>query len=100
MEGRMLMQQQVSLSQGRHASLHCKHPASALTEQEQTGDKYNHPALFKAWWFEIASLIVAIAALVAIVVTLAEYDKKEQPGWKHTINLNTLIAILSTLLRA
>jgi hypothetical protein len=55
--------------------------------------------LLAAWWFEILSLLVAIGALVAIAVTLIRFNQKEQPAWKYRLNLNTLIAILSTLLR-
>ncbi|CAO2655539.1 Nn.00g043420.m01.CDS01 [Neocucurbitaria sp. VM-36] len=55
--------------------------------------------LMTTWWFEIISLILAMAALIAIAVTMAEYHKKEQPAWKFSINLNTMIAILSALLR-
>lgn len=49
---------------------------------------------------ETASLVIATAAFIAIIVTMVEYNGKEQPAWKYAINLNTLIAILSTLLRA
>lgn len=56
--------------------------------------------LLKTWWIELLSLVAAIAALTAIVATLAKYNKKEQPAWRFAINLNTLIAILSTILRA
>jgi len=83
-----------------HAFLPSVHTASTCTEQERTKGKYSRPALLTTWWFEIASLMIAIAALVAIVVTMAKFDKREQPAWKYAINLNTLIAILSTLLRA
>jgi hypothetical protein len=52
-----------------------------------------------AWWFETLSLLLATGALVAITVTLAKFNRQEQPSWKYRINLNTLVAILSTLLR-
>jgi hypothetical protein len=77
-----------------------KHPASTSTNEEETEGKDSRKALLMTWWVEITFLMVAIAALVAIVVTMAEHDRKEQPAWRYTINLNTLIAILSTLLRA
>lgn len=60
----------------------------------------SHELLLKTWWIEIVSLLIATAALIAIVVTLAKYDGQEQPAWSYAINLNTLIAILATLLRA
>lgn len=45
------------------------------------------------------TLLVGASALAAIIGTLAWFSSKEQPTWKHSINLNTLIAILSTILR-
>ncbi|QDS68752.1 hypothetical protein FKW77_004803 [Venturia effusa] len=56
-------------------------------------------ALATIWWKEIMSLFVAILALVAIALLLSFYDGKEQPAWKFSLNLSTLTAILSTLLR-
>ncbi|KAF2133089.1 hypothetical protein P153DRAFT_271492, partial [Dothidotthia symphoricarpi CBS 119687] len=52
-----------------------------------------------AWWSEILSLLLSMGALVAIIITLVMFNGKEQPAWKYSINLNTLIAILSTFLR-
>jgi hypothetical protein len=57
-------------------------------------------ALFFAWWLELASLLLAIAAFIAIAITLYKYNQQEQPAWRYSINLNTLVAILSTVLRA
>lgn len=56
--------------------------------------------LATAWWKEMLSLLVAVGAMVAIVVILVMYNGQEQPSWRHSINLSTLVAILSTLLRA
>ena len=62
--------------------------------------KNNRLSLLTTWWTETASLVIATAAFIAIIVTMVEYNGKEQPAWKYAINLNILIAILSTLLRA
>jgi hypothetical protein len=51
------------------------------------------------WWFEVVSLLIGVAALAAIIITLLTFNGKEQPAWKYSVNLNTLISILSTLLR-
>jgi Protein of unknown function (DUF3176) len=56
--------------------------------------------LVTAWWKEILSLLVAVGALVAIAVILVMYNGQEQPSWRHSINLSTFVAILSTLIRA
>jgi hypothetical protein len=52
-----------------------------------------------AWWQDILTLLIGASALAAIIGTLAWFSSKEQPTWKHSINLNTLIAILATVLR-
>ena len=59
----------------------------------------SHTALWTAWWSEILALLLGTGALVAIIITLVRFNGKEQPAWKYSVNLNTLIAILSTFLR-
>lgn len=52
------------------------------------------------WWTETLTLLLAIGAFIAIVTILVVYDNQEQPAWKYSLNLSTLVAILSTSLRA
>lgn len=56
--------------------------------------------LASAWWQEIVSFLFAATFFVAIAIILAKYNGQEQPDWKYSLNLSTLVAILSTLLRA
>ncbi|KAJ5063990.1 hypothetical protein J3E74DRAFT_415127 [Bipolaris maydis] len=37
---------------------------------------------------------------MAIVITMAKYNDREQPEWRYSINLNTIIAVLATVLRS
>lgn len=83
-----------------HAFLPKKDHGSTSVELETSPGRVSRSALITTWWTELLSLVLAIGALIAIAVTMAEYNKKEQPAWKHTISLNTLVAVLSTLLRA
>jgi hypothetical protein len=83
-----------------HAFLSKNHSNTRTTGQPIAKDKHNSASVLTTWWFELASLAASIAALIAIVITMAEYDNKEQPQWKYSINLNTLIAVLATMLRA
>jgi hypothetical protein len=82
------------------AFLHEHQLQASPMDQAKARDNGPLIALLAAWWMESASLATAIAALIAIVVMLAQYNNKEQPTWKRAINLNTLVAILSTLMRA
>lgn len=52
------------------------------------------------WRWEALCLILAILFQVAIVIIIALYNGKELPDWPYGININTIIAILGTFLRA
>ena len=52
------------------------------------------------WKWEILALVTAIGLLVATFVTLRAYDDNEYSDWPYSINLNTLLAIYTTILRA
>lgn len=52
------------------------------------------------WLWEIISVIVAAGLVAANISILAHYDGQKVPEWPFSINLNTLIALLSTILRA
>lgn len=52
-----------------------------------------------AWFTNVAGLLFAAAILIAIVVILRNYDGKLQPNWDYSLNLNSLVAILTTVLR-
>lgn len=56
--------------------------------------------VFRNWAFEIASLALAIGLVVAIAVILAVFDGQETPHWSGSFNLNAVLALLSTFLRA
>ncbi|KAL9637156.1 MAG: hypothetical protein Q9164_002380 [Protoblastenia rupestris] len=52
------------------------------------------------WLPEFTSLILAIIALVATVILLVSRRDKPQPDWPSLLNINALIAIFSTILKA
>ncbi|KAH6652219.1 hypothetical protein BKA67DRAFT_573338 [Truncatella angustata] len=54
----------------------------------------------RAWAWEIVSLLVAIGLIVAIFVILAKQHNKPVDDWTFVLNLNSLIALLSTIYRA
>ncbi|KAL2059721.1 hypothetical protein VTL71DRAFT_10213 [Oculimacula yallundae] len=51
------------------------------------------------WVWDVGGLIISIAILVAIVIILRKYDGQVQPNWRFSFNLNSLVAILMTVLR-
>lgn len=51
------------------------------------------------WTWEIISLLLTIGLIVAIVVILSHFEGRPLPDWPFGINLSTLLAMLSTILR-
>ncbi|KAI2472449.1 hypothetical protein F4781DRAFT_445381 [Annulohypoxylon bovei var. microspora] len=56
--------------------------------------------VFRFWPWEIASLIVAFGLIAATYSILSHFDGQKLPEWPYSINLNTLIALISTIMRA
>lgn len=56
--------------------------------------------ILRHWCLEILTLFVSIGLLAAIIILLCVYDGKTMPEWPLSINLNTVISLLSTFLRA
>ncbi|KAF4592558.1 hypothetical protein GQ602_002857 [Ophiocordyceps camponoti-floridani] len=52
------------------------------------------------WFFEMASLVAAAALVAAIVIILVGFDGEKLPQLPYSINLNTIIALLTLCLRA
>lgn len=57
-------------------------------------------SIFRNWIWEILSIAVATGLIAAIAAVLATYDGNPAPDWGEHINLNALLATLSTILRA
>ena len=55
--------------------------------------------VFHEWKWEIGALLISILTLMAIIITLSNQNGKVAPNLPSGINLNTLIAILTTILR-
>ncbi|KAI1090295.1 hypothetical protein F5B19DRAFT_464095 [Rostrohypoxylon terebratum] len=56
--------------------------------------------VFRFWSWEIASLTIAFCLIVATYGLLTHFDGHRLPEWPFSINLNTLIALISTFIRA
>lgn len=52
----------------------------------------------RSW--ELAACVVAILTLIGMIAVLRIYDGKTQPNWPAGINLNAIIALLTTLMKA
>ncbi len=56
--------------------------------------------IYRTWEWEIAAIVFAVGLIVAISVILASYNGRPLPHWGNHLNLNALLALLSTILRA
>ncbi|KAF5515254.1 hypothetical protein CGCS363_v001682 [Colletotrichum siamense] len=56
-------------------------------------------SIMKSWWQEILWCAISLAAFVALVLVLKEFNQKPLPRWPSGITLNTIIAALSTIAR-
>ncbi|KAI2776395.1 hypothetical protein F4815DRAFT_484627 [Daldinia loculata] len=65
---------------------------------EVTNTRQHH--VFRFWPWEIGSIFVAIGSIAATYSILSHFDGHEVPEWPFSINLNTLIALISTVMRA
>ncbi|KAK8080998.1 hypothetical protein PG997_008816 [Apiospora hydei] len=57
-----------------------------------------HPVI-RYWLWEIVSLAVSLVLIATIIGILCHYEGHQVPRWPFSINLNTLIALLATILR-
>ncbi|KAI8959210.1 hypothetical protein F5Y11DRAFT_333769 [Daldinia sp. FL1419] len=87
------------------------YPSGAQKPQEEVSEQYlqsdvtnnrkhRKHHVFRFWPWEIASLFVAIGSIAATYSILSHFDGHEVPEWPLSINLNTLIALISTIMRA
>ena len=53
-----------------------------------------------AWKLEAVAVVLAIGFLAAIFITLSQFNGRDVPNWPVSLNLNSLVAIYATVLRA
>ncbi|KAH7146350.1 hypothetical protein EDB81DRAFT_488501 [Dactylonectria macrodidyma] len=67
-----------------------------LTFSAESGKKQR---VLVIWSFEGVLTLFSLSLLIATIIILFKFDGLEQPDWAYGINLSTLLAILSTMLR-
>lgn len=73
---------------------------TSIKDEESHGLARRTRGPLVSWWLEGLAIVVSLLLLAAIVGLLYHFDGKEQPEWPYWINLNTVVATLSTILRA
>jgi len=64
---------------------------------------WRRPSAFMSlnlWKWELLSLVGCLAILSATFVTLYKFNEQDLPDWPISLNLNSLVAIYTTILRA
>ncbi|KAF0326953.1 hypothetical protein GQ607_005717, partial [Colletotrichum asianum] len=74
------------------------------TEPERWENSPSEPrgarAALEVWAFEVMALLLSVIAFTTIFIILSAYDKQPQFDLSRGININTIIAILSTIVKA
>jgi hypothetical protein len=78
------------------------HPTEDLEEDESaphlTDEKTGFTTLAQDWWLmELMSLMLSLAAIVAIFAVLRAFENHSLPGWPFNITLNTFLALFTTI---
>lgn len=77
-----------------------------LTNGDEVSEELLHdgqsvkPRAFRYWAFEILTLLFATGLFIAIAFVLIHYNGSFLTDWPLPINLNTVVALLSTVFRA
>lgn len=53
--------------------------------------------IWQLWKWELLSLAASASLLVAIIITLREFDDKDLSDWKAPVSINAVISVLSAL---
>ena len=89
---------------GERPSLLHAHPAKVeLPTQLRSlhhSPKCEMISIIKEWTPEIAMLAFSILLFTAIIILLWQYDNHPMPSWSFHLNMNSVVAILSTILRS
>ncbi|KAK1676500.1 hypothetical protein BDP55DRAFT_105180 [Colletotrichum godetiae] len=66
----------------------------------QLNRQSSQPRILKAWMPELRVLLLSICLFAAIIITLGAYHGKPPPQYDYNVNINAIVAVLSTVLRA
>ncbi|KLO84805.1 uncharacterized protein LW93_5087 [Fusarium fujikuroi] len=76
-----------------------KHHDINITTKDVSSRKAK-PGPIRSWLWETLSLLLALGLLIATIVIPAQNNNRVLKPWPYDISLNTIIAILSTFMRA
>ncbi|KAL7629752.1 hypothetical protein AAE478_001275 [Parahypoxylon ruwenzoriense] len=74
--------------------------AKPYEDPEETTELGRRHHVFRFWPWELGSVFVAFSLVVATYAILLHFNGQRVPEWPFSINLNTLIALISTIMRS
>lgn len=63
------------------------------------GRRARGASIWRLWKWELLSLAASAALLIAIIITLREFDNKDLSDWKAPVSINAVISVLSALFK-
>jgi hypothetical protein len=73
---------------------------SSKSEKPTQRQRFGKDSLGRLWLVELTSLILAVIAFAAIIITLMLHQDRPIPKWPSLISINTLVSIFTAILKA
>ncbi|EQB50153.1 hypothetical protein CGLO_10426 [Colletotrichum gloeosporioides Cg-14] len=86
-----------SLTSGEETAIDSPRAEECQRKQPEPTEKLD---ILRSWLFEFLAVFISILSYVGIIAVLGAYNGQPQPEFARDVNINTIIAILSTALRA
>ncbi|KAF4840486.1 hypothetical protein CGCSCA4_v010183 [Colletotrichum siamense] len=86
-----------SLTSGEGTAIDAPETEVGELQQQEPMEK---PVVLRSWLFELLALLIGFLSLAGIITILGVYNGQPQLELARDVNINTIIAILSTTLRA
>lgn len=86
-----------SLTSGKGTAVDSSKTGECQRKPQEPTEKLE---ILRSWLFEFLALLASIFSYAGIIAVLGAYNGQPQPEFARDVNINTIIAILSTTLRA
>lgn len=85
-------------SQPLKEAVTAQHETASDRSREETNS--SDETLWKTWWLELLSNLLALGCIAAIAMILSLHDEKPLPDWPALISVNSLAAIFTAVFKA
>lgn len=85
---------------GQRTPTHPAGPVRTSGDTQRLSGRVSILGALGAWKLEAIAVVLAVGFLAAIFITLSHFNGRDVPNWPVSLNLNSLVAIYATILRA